>query len=195
MKKKICNVINIGLLSMMFVLCASCEDSYVDITYRLECPSNLLEYATPQVTYKGNDGNPITFTIPESAWEDMDSNDKIMMTIVVNGDTISKEGKMIQWKKHVHYDDFSIVDDEMTVEFTPKNSIFMESSCLTYSMPFLNGAINVKYEDGSEAIVPFAEHDTNVIISDGSGSLSDIISSHRNYKGFHVESNGTYYLK
>ena len=191
MKKKIYDVINIVLLSMMLVSCDCCEDSYVNIEYNLVCSSALLEYAVPQVTYTGSDGVPVTFTIPESAWEEAKDNKNQTFVIEINGDTISKSGNLVQWKYPVRYDDFSVVDDEMTVIYIPKPDIPTGKTAAAFPHQ-LSAKIDIRYEDGNESHPIEIDQSTSINIGE---TLSDIISNYRNYKGYHIESNGTFQVK
>ena len=171
---------------------------YVNIDYQLSCPTVLLEYAIPQITYVGNDGTPVTFTIPESDWEEGVVYVPNTTVIVIDGDTIVSESmKKMQWTKHVKYDDFSIVDDEMTVVYVPRDNIPMGNVDKIEGLkPGLSAHLEFVDDNGRYYKPMIIDIDIDISIgTPGSRSLSDIISSYRNYKGFHVESNGTYDTK
>ena len=194
MKRKICDVTNIVLLSMMLVACDSCkEDPYIDIDYQLDCPSVLLEYATPQVTYKGNNGAPITFTIPGSEWTETD--DYAKTTIVIDGDTIiSGANKKMRWTKQVQYVNVPIVDDEITVVYIPKESIPMgNTTVVTGLKPTLIASVKIIDEDGKNLHPTNVNVNTDITINGNivRRTLADMINSYCNYKGFHIESDGT----
>ena len=170
--------------------------SYANLDYQLYCSSALLTYATPQIIHTGNNGNSVTFTIPESEWEEDDSDDMMEPTIImIDGDTIVSESKMMRWTKHIEYDDFSVIDDEMTVVYIPKDNVPMGNVDNTEGLkPILSANLEFVDDDGSKHKPRIIDIDISIGSSSGS-PLSDIISNYRNYKGFHVESNGTYNTK
>ena len=95
---------------------------YVDIAYTLNCSEDFLKYVTPQVTYTGDDGNPVTYQIDESEFE---LNEGITKWAEhSHGDETVGDGeedaRIMKWTKRVRYEDFQSVDDKMTVTYIPK---------------------------------------------------------------------------
>ncbi|MCH5311343.1 MAG: hypothetical protein J1E57_05220 [Prevotella sp.] len=176
---------------------------YVNVDYVLSCPNALLEFATPQVIYVGNDGKPVTFTIPESDWKELiypeswDLEDEKAIVVIDGESIISEQTKTMQWTKYVEYDDFSVIDDEMTVVYIPKNNIPTGNVDKIEGLkPRLNANLEFADDDGQKRKPMIIDIDVDMNIgAPGSKSLYEIISNHRNYKGFHVESNGTYDTK
>ena len=76
----------------------------------------------PQVTYTGDDGNPVTYQIDESEFE---LNEGITKWAEhSHGDETVGDGeedaRIMKWTKRVRYEDFQSVDDKMTVTYIPK---------------------------------------------------------------------------
>lgn len=95
---------------------------YVDIAYTLNCSEDFLKYVIPQVTYTGDDGNPVTYQIDESEFE---LNEGITKWAEhSHGDETVGDGeedaRIMKWTKRVRYEDFQSVDDKMTVTYIPK---------------------------------------------------------------------------
>ncbi|MCH5311739.1 MAG: hypothetical protein J1E57_07285 [Prevotella sp.] len=180
MKRKLWSIISIILLSTMIVSCSKDEDPYVIFEFRLDCPSALLRYATPQVTYKGNDGGAITFTIPESEWTETGISNG-MTTVVINGETVVLEAqRMMRWTKRVRYDEIP-AEDEMTVVYIPKNNVPAGNvSVIDNFEPKISGEMN--YWDELGKMHQFTGDGINPNVAFGSGtSLADIISKYQNY--------------
>lgn len=179
---------------------------YAKITYKLSCTSVFLEYATPQVTYVGNDGKPVTYTIATDEWTEREDWQEYVeeydfrSVIVIDGDTIvSEPEKLMGWEKTVQYDNFSVVDDEMKVTYIPKKNI--PTGAVHYLeglSPSLHGEFEYTDDNGKRHTSDINISITiNINVNGPSSelygqSLSDIIGNHYNYKGFHIESNGTH---
>lgn len=126
MKKSFIKFANCLMLSSMFFVSCQCDKS-VDIEYSLECSDDLLELVTTNVSYVSNNGIPVTIPIHDEDWKDKENNITSNRTsstsiVIINGDTINKSGKIKQWIKQVHYDDFPIMD-EMTVTYSIKEGV------------------------------------------------------------------------
>lgn len=192
MKKTIINFVNLCLASMMLVGCDCCTDPSIDIEYKLVCSKTLLEYATPQVAYTENGKEPIIISIAENEWEEVKDNDVASKTtIVINGDTIMREDKLVKWTKQVHYGDFSIVDDVMEVTYKPKETV---KDITVSNDPFyhnLSANLDFVDENGDRYSPTFISSETNITIGKHM-SLEELINSYKHRKGFHVESNGNY---
>lgn len=195
MKKIFLNILNVLFASMMLVGCdCCCNDPHIDIDYELVCSKDLLEYATPQVTYLANNATPVTFSISEGEWVEINNNNEsVKSTIIINGDTITKDGKLMKWTRHIHYDSYSVVDDEMTVTYKPKENA---SGVIVFVDNFYhNLSANLEYvdDDGNKYKPTIISSKTN--ISFGIKQLPALINSYKDYYGFHVESNGKYSIK
>ena len=92
---------------------------------------------------------------------------------------------------------FNVVDDEMTVVYIPKDNIPMGNVDKIEGLkPGLSAHLEFVDDNGRYYKPIFIDMDIDINIgTPGSRSLSEIISDHHNYKGFHVESNGTYDTK
>lgn len=99
---------------------------YADIVYTLNISEEMLKYSVPQVTYTGNDGKPVTYTIDEKEFEVNEKLNKWGTHFHGDEDKTYSEGeenaKILRWRKHIHYDDFSTVDDEISVTYIPKDN-------------------------------------------------------------------------
>lgn len=197
MRKSFYKVVNLVLASMLLTSCDKCEDAYADIDYTIVCSDDLLDYATPEVTYKGNDGTVNTFSISEGEWIEADNlNNNVNTKIVIGNDTISKSRKIKKWTKHVHYDDFSIIDDEISVKYIPKASIPTGKVYIADFVHQVTGSLSFRDDDGNQYEPIFIEQNVNGPIDlTGKSSLSDIINTFNDHYGFHVESNGKYSKK
>lgn len=193
MKRMAINFVNLLLASMMLVSCDCCtEDPSIDIEYSLVCSKDLLEYATPKVVYTANSGTPISINISENEWEEIETADpSVKTTIVINGDTVTSDSKLIKWKKHVHYGEFSIVDDMMEVTYEPKEKA---EGVIIFANPFkhhLSASLEFIDEDGGihkPVIISSSIED----VVGTKRSLKEIIEGYSDRYGFHVESNGKY---
>lgn len=187
MKRKFWSIISIILLSTMIVSCnkEELEDPYVVFEFRLDCPSALLKYATPQVTYKGHNEGAITFTIPESEWTETGISNS-MTTVVINGVTVVSEAqKMMRWTKRVRYDEIP-AKDEMTVVYIPKNNVPAGNvSIIDNFEPKISGELNYWNELGEMRQLSNDGENPNVAFGNGT-SLADIISKYRNYMSLEV---------
>ena len=94
----------------------------VDIAYTLNCSEEFLKYAIPQVTYTGNDGNPVTYQIDESEFEVNEKVNKWAKHLHENElmDDGEEAARIMKWTKRIHYDDLQAVDDKMSVTYIPK---------------------------------------------------------------------------
>ena len=94
----------------------------VDIAYTLNCSEEFLKYAIPQVTYTGNDGNPVTYQIDESEFEVNEKVNKWAKHLHENElmDDGEEAARIMKWTKRIHYDDLHAVDDKMSVTYIPK---------------------------------------------------------------------------
>ena len=177
MKRKFWSIINLVFLSVMIVSCSK-DDPYAIYEFHLDCPSALLKYATPQVTYRDNEG-AITFIIPDSEWTETGISNGIT-TVVIDGKTvISEPQRLKRWTKRVRYDEFPI-KYEMRVVYTPKDNVpagnvnvienFAPTLSLNEDLWDSEGEVHHRQLDGSPADVAF-----------GNGtSLADIISKYQN---------------
>lgn len=185
--KKIILTFAIVLLSSMMLV--SCFEPEADIDYTLTCSSDLLEYVTPQITYSSN-GNTITYNITDEEWSDVNSNDESIKTsIVINGDTITRERVLKKWTKHVHYDDFSIIDDEMVVTYIPKSGIQSDQVRLLNHYHNLSAKLDFTDEDNNQYLILPS---INLSLDLSGPALSDIVIRGKDHAGYHVESNGKY---
>lgn len=192
MKKTIIKFVNLFLASMMLVGCDCCDDSQIDIDYTLVCSEDLLEYATPQVTYTENGKDPRVISIAENEWEEVKDNDVTSTTtIVINGETITKVTKLVKWTKHVHYGKFSIVDDVMEVTYKPKETAKDIIVLIDQFKHDLSANLDFVDEDGDRYTSTFIYNETNINIGQRM-SLEELINSYKDRRGFHVESNGNY---
>lgn len=189
---KIWNLTATGRFSLKIVYHA-----YVD--YKLSCPNVLLKYATPQVTYVGNDGDTLRFTIPASEWkefiipESWDMEDE-MSVVVIDGDTVVSESlKLMQWEKHIEYENYSIIDDEMKVTYIPKDNIPVGNvNKIENFSPSLSRSIEFVDDDGKLHKPYIFEISIGITIGSYTQTLYDAVSKYSDYRGCHIESNGTY---
>lgn len=196
MKKTLINFVNLFLASMILVGCDCCtDDPRIDIDYTLLCSTDLLEYATPQITYTKSGKDPITIPIAENEWEEVKDQDVTSekTIITIKGETITKDSKLVKWKKHVHYDDFSIVDDVIDVTYKPKETakdVIVIFAAFTHS---LSANLVFVDKDGNR-ITPNDNYNNNIItINIGQSMyLEELINSYKDRMGFHVENNGKY---
>lgn len=138
---------------------------YCDVTYTLNCSEEFLKYVTPQVTYIGNDGNPVTFQIAESEFELNEDLNTWATHIHGDEDKTYADGeekaKIMKWTKHVHYDDISTVDDEMTVTYIPKDGI--ENLRLSHVYHNLSAAFLLLNDHEVTTMKSFNKVNTNMV--------------------------------
>jgi len=195
MKNVIITFKNNVMATLTLITFACCTEPSLDIDYTLTCSEGLLEYATPQVSYVSNGNTPVSFAILEGEWSVVEEKDQSStINIIIDGDTITKSQKLMKWTKHIHYEDFTVVDDELTVTYTPKSNI--PAGCVLASgfEHTLTAAIDFVDEDGNRHKPTEIEQNTSITIGGGK-TLSEIISEFKDYKGYHVESNGHYNKK
>ena len=168
------------------------QNPHLVIDYRLECSDVFLKYVTPQITYKGNDGVPVTFSISESDWAVTYVSNSKMATIVVDEDTIVFRGheKIMRWTKHVEYDDFVVVDDEMRVVYVPKGNMPMGNSFPTLIKPVLTKSIELMDNDESKWSSSFETNNLDVIQINENQLFSDVLNRLYDREWCHVERNG-----
>lgn len=183
MKKVVTEISRNILFFAMVALCfTSCKESQVSITYTLECSEAFLQYAMPQVVYKSNNGNGTLITISDNEWTESS-------TTVVRINGVDKPLK--KWTKTITYKDFSVVDDEMIVTYTPKanaESVEFQGYLLTINEHNLSAKVELEDEDGNTYV-----HSTHPlsIKSESYSSLIDYINKQHDYRGFHIVCNGT----
>lgn len=182
---------------MVMTSCCKDEDSYADISYTLLCSDDLLEYATPEVTYKSNGVTVSTSTITEAEWEETSNIDNSVNTkLIIGTDTITKPKKVLKWTKKVHYDKFATIDDEISVRYIPKASIPTGKVYMVNFIHQLSGSLAFRDDDGNEHTPTIVDQSVNISIDlSGNLNLSDVIRKYSDYYGFHVESNGNYSKK
>lgn len=174
MKKTLFNIVNAVLAVLLLSSCDACkEDPYAKITYKVVCSEELLKYATPKVIYKGT-----TITIPESDWTNVTDGSLKIGDVNVH---------LKQWNYQVTYDDFGVVDDEMTVRYEPKNN-FTDAIQSNINLFSHNLSANVEIEDNDENTHHYSFNKTNISIGN-STSIEDVLKP--DYLGLHIESNGT----
>lgn len=186
MKKTICNLVKLSLLLVMVTSCYSCKDSYAQITYSLVCSETFLEYATPQVSYKNNDGNVVSINISDSEWTNATNK-----TVTING--IERPYK--QWNFTVSYDDFGVVNDEMTITYIPKDNAADASSSISNLLGHdLSAQVEVRDKDDNMHYYSHNSIDLSISIGE-SATLVDKIKSYQDYLGFRIEDNGNIEVK
>ena len=146
MKQLIIKIQKFTLLFIVLFMC-SCEDPYVTIKYKLICDEALLNYATPIVTYKGNDGNTITFPISDNEWK-TESNYSKSISVSINGTEIKSESQMKNWEKEITYNDFSHIEDEITITYIPKEDIPSDAKIFIDFTHDLSASLEIRDEDG-----------------------------------------------
>ena len=169
------------------ILISSCTKSYVEYEYVLTCSKELLQYATPQVTYRDNNGHFQTFLLSEADMFDT----KNSVTIVINGKTMTDDS-LKTWRKGVKYENFGIVDDEMTVTYIPKSDIPEDA---TTEGRDLEHRLEVAYfemkdDDGHYSTHHFSSTTINVGAGTTHKNLITAIKGFKDYKGIHIESSG-----
>ena len=159
---------------------------YVDIVYTLNCSADFLKYVTPQVTYTGDDGNPVTYQIDESEFE---LNEEITKwaehshgdETVGNGE---EDARIMKWTKRVRYEDFQAVDDKMIVTYIPKEG-YDGGLLLGHLFHNLSAAFSLSDDKGENTVFLSANTiDSNIVAGQPDTPLS--IAG--------VDANGTPYL-
>jgi len=176
MKKTFLNFANVALVTLMLMSTYACkEDPYAKITYKVVCSEELLKFATPKVNYKGT-----TISIPESGWTNVTNESTKINDVNV---------PLKQWTYNVDYNDFGVVDDEMTVEYEPKNN-FAEAPLSIANLLIHHLSADVEIRDKDENLYRHSFNNTELNISIGNpASLDDRLEP--DYIGLHIESNGT----
>ena len=174
MKKAVLKIVNVALVTLLLMSTYACkEDPYAHITYKVVCSEALLQYVTPKVIYEGT-----TISIPESGWTD------------VTGQSIKIDGANVplkQWTYEVSYNDFGVVDDEMTVEYVIKsNATDVPQSEMNLFSHNLSASVEVRDKD--ENIYNYTFNNTNISIGNAT-SIEDAVKP--DYLGLHIENNGT----
>ena len=180
-KKSMRNVLFIAALVFGFTSCK--EDPHAKITYSVVCSGTLLEYATPQVSYKANGCQEKLIPITDSEWTE--STD---VTTSINGEKKSIK----KWTMTVTYDDFGVVDDEMTVTYIPNDKAkgvpTSDVGLVTHS---LSASIEVRDKDENMHFYNTSGVNVDMDINVGSNILEDKIKSIKDHRSFHIEDNGT----
>lgn len=176
--------------------CCKDEDSYADISYTLICSDDLLEYATPEVTYSSN-GTVNTFSISEGEWEETSNSGYSSTTeLIIGNETYTKPKKIMTWTKKVHYDKFTTIDDDISVRYIPKTSIPTGKVFMANFVHQITATLSYRDDDGNVYNPVLIDQNVNIPIDlTGNSTLSDIIGKFTDYYGFHVESNGKFSKK
>ena len=184
--KKYFKILLLVLLAPILQACPPGSDPSIDIEYTLECSEFLLQNATPQISYKGNDGQTVIIQVNDNDWKETSSPS---VPIKVNDKEINNSMK--KWTKTVRYDDFGTVDDELTITYIPKDDASnYNGSLLPYCQHHLSLTGTLSDEDGDKT--PFGYIDEQkTIVPNNEFSLSDGIKQFRDYRGIHATSNGT----
>lgn len=176
------------VFSSLFTM-SSCTNPEVDVTYTLYCSSDLLEYATPQVTHKHN-GESTNVVITESNWED--AKDFFVDTSIKIGDVAISKEKLKEWTITYHYENFGAIDDEMEVKYVPKQNQPIQSIAITSFVHTLTATIDLTDKDGGRSVFPASYNPiTTINVGITSEELEKHISEIKDYVGVHVEENGT----
>lgn len=196
---------------------------YADVHFILSCSEDLLDYATPQVTYVNEEGESVTVQIADSEWEE---NEDIDFDITF--DDASFDAKIMKCTKTIRFEEFPI-DDEMTVTYLPKANMPAYDKTrlnkfyhnLTATLDFVDEknnhsfSISPKYPDVSYNLrstldeitefyiedmgIPYInqnEYRTNgIILGADNDAIKEIISDYQDIQGISVQSDGTYALK
>lgn len=196
---------------------------YADVHFILSCSEDLLDYATPQVTYVNEEGESVTVQIADSEWEENEDID-----FDVTFDDASFDAKIMKWTKTIRFEEFPI-DDEMTVTYLPKANMpaydktrfnmfyrnltiamdFVDEknshSCssspqysdVSYNLRFTLDEITEFYiEDMGVPYINQNEYRTNaIILGADNDAIKEIISDYQDIQGISVQSDGTYALK
>lgn len=88
---------------------------FTDVRYALYCTTDLLDYATPQVTYTNDEGRQVVQDIADSEWTDSDD---FSYTATVNGKPI--ETKVKKWTLDIRYNRLPLDNSEMKVVYKPR---------------------------------------------------------------------------
>ena len=185
------NVFSLILLTSLSLLFAGCEKNHVTFEYVLTCSPELLKYATPQVTYKNSEGKNQTFLITEADMTDVESN----VTVTINGQT-QPQKQLKEWRKGVKYEDFGIVEDEMTVTYIPKSDVPAEVKVTGLDLTHYLRATSfeLKDDDGHFHYATFTTTTTTINIevdvNKQDSNLIEVIKEFKDYKGFHLEASG-----
>lgn len=181
----------IFLFASVIMLLTGCKDPYVDIEYELTCTEDLLEYVTPVVTYKGNEGNLVTLKISESDWKEksdislVNVNISSEYTVIVNGveKKITNDAKRLYWQKKVSYGDFTIVEDELSVRYELKDGVTTDMLPKDfYPAHYISAQLDMRDEDNNDISRFFSTYVSRTGTND---ILSDV-----DYKGFRVTRTG-----
>ena len=148
------------------------EDPKVDVIYTLECSSNLIDMAVIEVSHKVNSEQPEVFLISESEWEE------------------SENGGTKKWTKSYSHNDFSSVDEELSVSYIAKKNIERDTVSASIFTHNLDATIKLWDEDGDYLERP-ASMSMSMNINLGEHSITNEIDSLHDYIGVHIESNGT----
>lgn len=196
---------------------------YADVHFILSCSEDLLDYATPQVTYVNEEGESVTVQIADSEWEE---NEDIDFDITF--DDASFDAKIMKCTKTIRFEEFPI-DDEMTVTYLPKANMpaynktrfnmfyrnltiamdFVDEknshSCssspqysdVSYNLRFTLDEITEFYiEDMGVPYINQNEYRTNgIILGADNDAIKKIISDYQDVQVISVKSDGTYALK
>ena len=174
MKQLIFKIQKFTLLFIVLFMC-SCEDPYVTIKYTLTCDEALLNYATPQVTYKGNDGDTIKFQLSDNEWK--------------------KESNYSKWEKEITYNDFSHIEDEITITYIPKENIPSDAKIFIDFTHDLSASLEIRDEDGHVTNNSEIRTMTTTINIGNNMPLKEAILKYKNYLGFKVNNDGTWESK
>ena len=131
---------------LCFSACESCEDPYAQFEYTLVCSEQLLEYATPEVTYTNDKGEEITTILTDNLWEKGYGFADIS-TYSTGGDNSER----MHWNSpKIKYDDFTSVDNTISVKYIPKSGIASDSTftSTTGLFHYLYYTINVRDDSG-----------------------------------------------
>ena len=189
---------------------------YVDIDYTLNCSEDLLEYATPQVSYVDDNGQEVTVQIADSEWEVNED-----MTFSVTFEDVSLDAKVLKWTKQIHREEFP-VDDEVTVTYIPKadmpeydeEKVNLFYRDLWISNQFVDEennhttpggekggdsslTIDVTLEEVLDRGLPYilGAGGGSVVIGATNETIEKLINLYQTKKVIHVESDGTYSIK
>lgn len=182
---------SVFLAASLLLLLTGCKSPYVEITYTLSCSKNLLEYVVPVVTYKNDKGNAVTFNVPESEWEDAHNDTKVntnVTNISENGEETTTESlstSLLNWTKIVSYDDFTLVDDELTVRYQLKEGVtadmlpsrILSSHQLTYFIELRDEDKTMHYKQSTDGITV------------GTAKVEDVLGA-VDYRGFRIMNTG-----
>ncbi len=180
MKKDFLKCAKVLVVAFILLAVYSCDDDpYVEFDYTLQCTDELLQYVTPIVTYKDNNGVTVTFDIEESKWDIPSKTSNF--TVVINGDTI-KYNKV--WKKTTNYNDFTEVEDELTVRYKLKDGV-TEDMLPAISSFGHRLSVQIELKDKDNDMHAFAASANKSSF----GSLSRILDA-VDYFGFKAMNNG-----